>query len=84
MCNELMEATDEPPDTKGQEDSQVVADKINRCASGSNINSTGFLRGVSLRQGTIAGLCGFDGVANHILHDWGTNNVVGVGADKER
>jgi len=80
MCNEL-EVNDEPPDT---EVSQVVTDKVSRRASSGNLNTFGFLRGVSLRQGTIAGLCGFDGVANHILHDWGTNNVVGVGADKER
>lgn len=73
-----------PPDTQGQKEPQVVIDKASRCNSGSGINSPGFLRGVSLRQRTNVHFCGFDVVANHILHDWGTNNVVGMGADKTR
>ena len=74
-----LEKQDEPPDMEGQR--EVVGDKANRHGSGSDINAVGFLCGVSLRQGANVRLCGFDGAAYRILHDWGINNVVGMGAD---
>lgn len=79
-----LEENNEPPDTQGQKEPQMGTDKASRCNSSSNINAIGFLRGVGLRQRANVHFCGFDAAANHILHDWGTNNVVGMGANKTK